>query len=453
MSKFHINENGDPGKCSAKKGNCPFGGPNDHFDSKEAARTAYEQKQTNTMTTIQKENSLKVKKFNELFPQYNDLPNVNGKPFNEAWDEKYNALNGPELKLKSVNELLDPPAYALRERGTWIESHEDILRNEDFDMEYVDDDSDYYIVLHTRQGGGNRECYCDDYDNHEDGCLALNNEMLENHPDHIQNVDDSFDSTYASFMFKTNLTSKDVKDFYESKNKATEQINLKKEYDSIVNGELPPWTAFATEPQLLTSYKNLKKYSETLPERITENEQKLKNIDHAFKVLNEDSLINDKDKEFIIKLTEKYPFHERITGKHIDNYNYAFKKLKEKENLIKETNDLPDDSPLKEYLIGDRGTFTYNVTEKVGRRNVKVQKTGVRKPLLEEELEAAQRGFRNSKTDIRGVKKLDSTREEIKSRNNEMNKQLNGMRELREAAWADGWPGLKKDLPAIPESF
>jgi len=46
MAKFHINpETGEPGLCKAQK-QCPFGGDDAHFTSKEAARTAYEEKQT-----------------------------------------------------------------------------------------------------------------------------------------------------------------------------------------------------------------------------------------------------------------------------------------------------------------------------------------------------------------------------------------------------------------------
>lgn len=41
MAKFHINpETGDPGKCSAEDGKCPFGG--EHFASEAEARKSYE---------------------------------------------------------------------------------------------------------------------------------------------------------------------------------------------------------------------------------------------------------------------------------------------------------------------------------------------------------------------------------------------------------------------------
>lgn len=43
MAKFHINtKTGEPGKCSATNGKCPFGGADEHFTSLAAARVASE---------------------------------------------------------------------------------------------------------------------------------------------------------------------------------------------------------------------------------------------------------------------------------------------------------------------------------------------------------------------------------------------------------------------------
>ena len=44
MAGFHVNDKGEAGSCSASSGNCPFGGPEEHFTSAEAARKAYETK-------------------------------------------------------------------------------------------------------------------------------------------------------------------------------------------------------------------------------------------------------------------------------------------------------------------------------------------------------------------------------------------------------------------------
>ena len=70
------------------------------------------------------------------------------------------------------------------------------------------------IILYTRQGGGNRECWCDeqeDYEKrtdermpgvkHHPSCNTLSNYLLTQHPLYIRDYDDDFDSTYAYFEF------------------------------------------------------------------------------------------------------------------------------------------------------------------------------------------------------------------------------------------------------------
>jgi len=75
---------------------------------------------------------------------------------------------------------------------------------------YLDGDR---IVVHTRNGGGNRDCYCDDpffkseeteprERGHKPGCLALTNEKLSEHPLYVSDADDDFDCTYADFVFR-----------------------------------------------------------------------------------------------------------------------------------------------------------------------------------------------------------------------------------------------------------
>lgn len=44
MTKFHINKHGIPAPCKAKAGNCPLGGNEQHFDSKEQAQASVDKK-------------------------------------------------------------------------------------------------------------------------------------------------------------------------------------------------------------------------------------------------------------------------------------------------------------------------------------------------------------------------------------------------------------------------
>lgn len=59
------------------------------------------------------------------------------------------------------------------------------------------------IAIYTRNGGGNRQCWCDD-NSHPDGpCTALIvTEVLPAHPLYLRDKDDTFDSTYATFYFR-----------------------------------------------------------------------------------------------------------------------------------------------------------------------------------------------------------------------------------------------------------
>lgn len=42
MSKFHINTDGNPGKCRAESNGCPFSSDEDHYSTREEAASAYE---------------------------------------------------------------------------------------------------------------------------------------------------------------------------------------------------------------------------------------------------------------------------------------------------------------------------------------------------------------------------------------------------------------------------
>ena len=53
---------------------------------------------------------------------------------------------------------------------------------------------DLLIRVHTRNGGGNREDYWDE------------NESMQAHPWYVRDEDDSYDSTYADFWFRPDLT-------------------------------------------------------------------------------------------------------------------------------------------------------------------------------------------------------------------------------------------------------
>jgi len=70
---YHVNEEGNPGRCSAKSGNCPFGGEDSHFTSAEAARHSYEENQSKKEQAVQSWKRKPVSK-----PQVNPEPVYTG---------------------------------------------------------------------------------------------------------------------------------------------------------------------------------------------------------------------------------------------------------------------------------------------------------------------------------------------------------------------------------------
>ncbi len=48
--RFHVNGVGNPGLCKAQKGNCPFGGESDHYESEIEASRAWEKTQENPLS-------------------------------------------------------------------------------------------------------------------------------------------------------------------------------------------------------------------------------------------------------------------------------------------------------------------------------------------------------------------------------------------------------------------
>lgn len=97
--------------------------------------------------------------------------------------------DGGEVKRGTILlAMLDNPPVA-RFRDAWVENH----------------DGEPVIAVYTRQGGGNRECYCDEYDGpgHPDEQTSCgSNEALQAHPMYLRDEDDEFDCTYATFYFR-----------------------------------------------------------------------------------------------------------------------------------------------------------------------------------------------------------------------------------------------------------
>lgn len=78
---FHVNPlTGNAGRCSAKAGQCPFGGDEDHYSTVDAARAAYERSQPS------------------LFQPAGAAPVVNASSFSWYGEEKSFSIEASELR-------------------------------------------------------------------------------------------------------------------------------------------------------------------------------------------------------------------------------------------------------------------------------------------------------------------------------------------------------------------
>ena len=102
----------------------------------------------------------------------------------------YNMLFGENPMSEQLKEILDLDG----ENKKWPTGRfRDIFLSEDGTK----------IILYTRNGGGNRECWEEDTEDGErcdcPGCVISC--ILPNHPNYIKDYDDDFDSTYAYIEF------------------------------------------------------------------------------------------------------------------------------------------------------------------------------------------------------------------------------------------------------------
>lgn len=113
------------------------------------------------------------------------------------------------VKYSSLEELLqaydhiseDYDVYPARYRTNYIARGSQLLNEQDV---YNVNRDDFYFVIESRTGGGNREEYAEDND-----AMAFDSRF-------VCDVDDSFDSTYALFVYEIDDDkNKELKDAYE----------------------------------------------------------------------------------------------------------------------------------------------------------------------------------------------------------------------------------------------
>lgn len=100
MAKYHINHKGEAGRCSAEKGKCPFGGENEHYDTAQTARVAFEANSERSFSLAGKSRAKRIpgvsKTFNSGEFSIHDL--VEGDKIKSNHDNSFRVVRLIDLK-------------------------------------------------------------------------------------------------------------------------------------------------------------------------------------------------------------------------------------------------------------------------------------------------------------------------------------------------------------------
>jgi len=392
------------------------------------------------------------------------VPRSKGKGFSQHWAERFSEVisaRGVAVEAPTPESALK--ISAIRSRGSWFFDGARVAADEFSDHGFTAEPGVIYAQLHTRQGGGNRDCYCDtdtDSGEHEEFCLAVNNDALQSHPDYILDYDDSFDSTYANFIFKTSLTSEDLKSFGllagQAKLVHDEQFILEE-----INGlKRAPWSILigSANAGLLEKLPATKRELESVrrttdPAALSYAEQLLSTASTLLSGGTADAeKLYGKDARLIPQKLGVYSWNYGLL-RILDLFVSVSKhngELTEVQARFDQASELPEGSALWDYLLKDRGTGSYTTTEKVGRRNTQVRKTFERGSLLGSELRSAQDRVDSQIKDLaRYIGEVQTRRDALAEAQAKVDALTVEIVDLEGQRWSAGWPG-RTQAPEAP---
>ena len=462
-TKYHFNKDtGRTGKCEAKI-KCRLGlAESEHFETREEAQSAFEKSQDSPIAKTLSKNSKTPAEKNVVQLQgvevdLSGMRKEDQQALQEKWNNRYKVLNDVENGLAETpkyvvpEDLLVESVGEIRSRGTYIQSVSELHKESPY-AGLDDIKSDYVVVVSARQGGGNRECYCE-YDGHEDGCLALNNEIISEHPNYVTDYDDDFDSTYNYFVFDNKITKDQVEEFEKSQSAYNEFNHLNNERKLVEEGKAPAW--FINDVSQYNSaqrdYLTAKRKHRDAVNMIKENQEK---NDLANKLVQQ--IRSGEDQIELDDLKKFSTFRNSYSSYDLEKLRGNLKSKKEAESFQKmynEAEELEDGSELKNYLLGDRGTRSYDAKEKRGRRNVTVRRTYERGSLLGSELKTKKDNAEWADTQIeKFLEPISDFSDAYKKNFDEVSELRKAKEDSRQKAWESGWV-YDSPVPKMPKSF
>lgn len=181
---------------------------------------------------------------------FEDLPGLQA-----AWDERFSCLNEAPVEAPSayLNRLLGDPDFG-RQRGGpdlgWVSDLNQPVCEWAPDLQRTPG-AQPFIVVHTRNGAGNRE------HDHPDGlggpqvCLGCTTEALQEHRRYVADSDDWDDRTYATFFFAiSDAEVAQVERLAAQEPQRRQQESARILLAGIEAGEVPPWRLLASADEL-----------------------------------------------------------------------------------------------------------------------------------------------------------------------------------------------------------
>lgn len=359
----------------------------------------------------------------------------------KAWEKRFDKADDPlpqSIESATLESLrIDTVG---RDRGTSIQHN---------------DDGSLDIEVTTRNGGGNRECFCDNdpetIGDPEDGCLAAVNERMQDSKYYVSDADDDFDATYADFNFHVPAGDDASRILNAESNQAESQAIARQrvERDEILSGRKPVWSLLSDGrlPGRISSKPEREVMREG--ERLDKRESELEFLTNALG--GED--VSDRDKYRRIEVSEGVTTTVHDVAWAGERYRLAQRKWSEIAPAMEEAKNLPD-GKLKDFLIGERAEQSYPTTVGKGRNKRTVMKTHTPRSELTREFESASQLMKESTERYEKVKEtIGAGRAALAEQRKDHAFDVTAAKADLKTAWAAGWPGMLKDVPEPHPDF
>ncbi|ACL42164.1 hypothetical protein Achl_4213 (plasmid) [Pseudarthrobacter chlorophenolicus A6] len=169
---------------------------------------------------------------------------ADGSPAEASFEESYRAFFRPLDDHEAVHGPYEPdPSLS---EGEILElagiADANLGRHHGTYLERDEDSGDPVIVVHTRNGGGNRECYSDPCDGTCTGCIQT--DAIPALPTYLRDTDDEDDRTYANNYFRP-LDAAAGLAALEAQERRTKLNELTYYRKAITEGTQPPWVVLS----------------------------------------------------------------------------------------------------------------------------------------------------------------------------------------------------------------